>query len=132
MNLNLVRGLPGSGKSTFARTMFRGILHVEADMLSMQKGRYVFDGAKLKQRHATTRSIVELALMEGADVVVANTFTTLEEMRPYIEMAEKHGATLCVYWMMNKFQSEHNVPQEIMEKMAARWEPFTGEIPVKE
>jgi len=44
--LILVRGLPGSGKSTFAKTF--GCLHVEADMFYIVGGKYRFDGTEQK------------------------------------------------------------------------------------
>jgi len=43
--LILVRGLPGSGKSTFAKSL--GGVHIETDMFFIQDGEYKFDGAKI-------------------------------------------------------------------------------------
>jgi adenylate kinase family enzyme len=34
--LIIIRGLPGSGKSTFAKSYFNGYIHLEADMYFVQ------------------------------------------------------------------------------------------------
>jgi predicted kinase len=127
MRLILVRGLPGSGKTTYCEVYHPAILHVEADMLTMQDGVYRFDPDRLKSRHATCRAITELALIERADVVVSNTFTLMREIAPYIEMGEKHGAAIEIVCMRGKFRSEHAVPQDALDAMAARWEDIPGE-----
>lgn len=44
MKLTLIRGLPGSGKTTLAKQL--GVLHVEADMYFMRDGRYQFEDGK--------------------------------------------------------------------------------------
>lgn len=41
--LVIVRGLPGSGKTTYVRENFSPCEHVEADMFFEHKGYYVFD-----------------------------------------------------------------------------------------
>jgi adenylate kinase family enzyme len=45
----LVRGIPGSGKSTFAKSL--GGTHFETDQFFMVDGKYNFDGSKLKEAH---------------------------------------------------------------------------------
>jgi predicted kinase len=49
--LILVRGCPGSGKSTFAKLL--GGKHIEADMFFMKDGEYQFDFTKLKDGKLT-------------------------------------------------------------------------------
>jgi adenylate kinase family enzyme len=47
----IVRGCPGSGKSTFAKTL--GGIHIEADQYFVDAdGNYNFDGSKIKNAHA--------------------------------------------------------------------------------
>jgi len=55
--LILLRGLPGSGKSTFANLL--GGIHVEADQYFIQDGEYKFDASKLKQAHNWCKLRVE-------------------------------------------------------------------------
>lgn len=88
--LYLVRGLPGSGKSTFVNTLVQllddGSLyvdHFEADQYFYNsKGEYEFDATKLGAAHLTCQRKTEEALDSGADYVfVSNTFTTEKELK---------------------------------------------------
>jgi len=51
--LFLVRGLPGSGKTSFASAIWNDYAVCEADKFFYDKeGNYNFDGSKLKEAHA--------------------------------------------------------------------------------
>ena len=125
--LIIVRGLPGSGKTTFVKKVYTNILHVESDMLTVVDGAYSFDPDKLKARHEACQRIVETALSIGADVAVSNTFTTMRELQPYIDMANKYHTRFVVTRMIGTFENVHNVPQDVLDKMAARFEDYPGE-----
>jgi predicted kinase len=43
--LTIVRGLPGSGKSTYAKSL--NVFHIEADMFCMKDGKYEFDAERV-------------------------------------------------------------------------------------
>lgn len=125
--LILIRGLPGSGKSTFARDY--DIRHYEADMFFIQPdGEYEFNPGLIKQAHEWCQTSVRCALYARHDVVVSNTFTTLKEMQPYIDFAKNCGAELKVYRMTGNYGSIHNVPEETIERMRNRFEDYEGEI----
>lgn len=64
--LTIIRGLPGSGKSTYARSHFPGILLVEADMFAMVLGAYRFSIDRLKKCHDAAQHVVFIALDCGA------------------------------------------------------------------
>lgn len=123
MELILVRGLPGSGKSTIARK-FVGV-HLEADMYFMQDGEYKFDVNKLRQAHEWCQEQTRNWLKPDARVVVSNTFTTMKELRPYFEIAREFGIVPNVIVAQGNFKNEHNVPEETLTKMKAR---FTYDI----
>jgi len=125
MNLVLIRGLPGSGKTTIAKTM-DGYFHVEADMYFETDDGYKFNPSKLADAHAWCLDSSDRALSNGLDVVVANTFTTLHEMQPYINLASKHAACrLSVIEAKGRFPSVHNVPYPTIRRMMSRWEDYT-------
>lgn len=119
--LVLIRGLPGSGKTTLAKQM-TGHEHFEADQFFEVDGAYQFDASKLPAAHAWCVTAANKALSAGRDVVVSNTFTRRWEMRPYFDAAEKIGASVRVIEARGTWENVHGVPAEAIERMRARWE----------
>lgn len=124
--LHIIRGLPGSGKSTYAKSL--GYFHVEADMFHQSEGKYDFNVANLKKAHNFCQDMVEEAMSHGVEIVVSNTFTTCSEMEPYFWMAERMGYDVKVYHMQNSYGSIHNVPATTLQKMKDRWEEYAEEV----
>ena len=123
-HLYLIRGLPGSGKTTLAllmRNRFGGEV-VEADHWFMENGKYKFNPSALPKAHSMCKLRTEHALRNGHNVFVANTFTTLSELAPYFELASELGIKAVVIETKGNYGSVHNVPQETIEKMRLRWE----------
>ena len=99
--LILMRGLPGSGKSTYARsralsTMSEGSPSVVVcstdDQFLNEKGEYVFDPTLLGVNHQANQLKVLRCMIAGVKVVIVdNTNTTHKEMKPYKDMAVTHG-----------------------------------------
>ena len=120
--LILLRGLPGSGKSTFAKIICNQ--HVEADMYFMQDGEYKFDATKLKQAHEWCRNKTEAWMLKRYNVVVSNTFTQEWEMDAYYELAKQYGYKVTSLIVENRHgnQSIHSVPSEAIQKMKNRFE----------
>jgi predicted kinase len=122
-SLFLLRGLPGAGKSTLAKSI--GGSHIEADMFFMKDGEYQFDPTKLRDAHEWCRRTTETAMVRGSDkVIVSNTFTQEWEMKAYYELAKNHGFTVFSLIVENRHEgvNEHNVPQEALDRMKARFE----------
>ena len=118
--LTLIRGLPGSGKSTMAKAM-PGI-HVEADQYFMRGGSYRFDRCKLKEAHEWCLRETETALRNGHRVNVSNTFTQRWEMRPYLDLAKSIGVPVNVIEATGNWTNVHGVPDSVIQKMRDRWE----------
>jgi predicted kinase len=120
--LILLRGLPGSGKSTFAKLICNQ--HVEADMYFMQDGEYKFDATKLSDAHEWCRDKTEAWMQKRYNVVVSNTFTMEWELQPYLELAKEYGYRVHSIILENRHgnQSIHSVPSETIQKMKNRFE----------
>lgn len=127
--LFLVRGLPGSGKSTLAAALcgYGPFYHAEADQYFVRDGEYRFDPERVAAAHIDCIRRVREAIEGGGfrRVVVSNTFTMLWEMEPYIRVAVQAGWRYSVIHMETRHKNEHGVPDEVIKRMLARWEPFT-------
>ena len=141
-HLILVRGLPGIGKSTFAKSL-HGYEHFETDNHFINdKGEYVFDRSKLAEYHNKTQQETEYYLRHGMNVVVSNTFSQKWEMIPYIEMATVYCGPFTTVISLRAFSSirdetiieklaarcKHHVPAEIIKSMNDRWESYEHEL----
>jgi predicted kinase len=126
--LILLRGLPGAGKSTIARLLVgdKDYCHKEADMYFVDRdGNYKFDASKIKLAHEWCREEVEFLMRhEHSTVVVSNTFTQEWEMEAYYELAKKYDYRVTSMIVENRHggKNVHGVPDEVLDKMAARFE----------
>lgn len=119
--LTLIRGLPGSGKTTFAKT-FR-VVHLEADMyFTDPQGNYNFDPLLLKDAHLWCLQQSELHIKNGENVVVANTFVRQWEMQAYRQLAKTYNARLTVKTCIGKYKNTHGVTQQTIDKMKKNWQ----------
>lgn len=126
MELILVRGLPGSGKSTKAEEIKRAqidISWVETDMWFMSpEGEYHYDPRYLKVAHEWCKRETDICLRSGLSVIVSNTFSQYWEMLPYLKLAHKYGARVRVITCKGEFANIHGVPDDVIQKMRDRWE----------
>jgi predicted kinase len=120
--LYLLRGLPGAGKSTLARSI--GGMHIEADRYFMYEGKYEFDASKLKEAHAWCQNAVRVWMRSQDKITVSNTFTQEWEMQPYFDLAKEHGYRVYSLIVENRHGgvNEHGVPEEKLVQMKKRFE----------
>lgn len=128
--LYIIRGISGSGKTTFAQKLLKeypSLSHYEADMYFYKNGVYNFDPKYLRAAHQWCFNSTEKDIKAGKSVIVSNTFTQLWEMEKYIYLARYLDINLIVYKTIGNYQNIHNVPQESVDKMKARWQDLKGE-----
>ena len=122
----IIRGVPGSGKTTMAETLIKqgkASIHVEADMFMVNAdGDYEFDPKKLTFCHDQCQNVVNAAMQINRDIVVSNTFTRKWEMQPYVDMADEFGYRVCEIIMRGDFGNVHGVPDDKVAAMRNRFE----------
>lgn len=134
--LYIVRGLPGSGKSTIAEKLAPKWWVFEADQFFCDKDEhgnpiedtYSFDAKKIAFAHKDCQERVRHSMHRCVDdttLVVSNTFTQKWEVKPYIELAKKYGYEVQIITVQSNFKNVHGVPQESIMRMKNRWETFT-------
>ena len=120
--LTLIRGLPGSGKSTLAKKLAErdNAVWIETDMFWGPD--YEFAFARLGEAHQWCQDETRRNLSFEMDVVVSNTFTTKKELQPYFDIAAEFGIKPQVVLCQGSWGSVHNVPEETLARMKARFE----------
>jgi len=130
-NLYIVRGLPGSGKSTFARSIAKPYQIFEADQYFMKRGKYTFDMSKLKDAHDDCKQRVARRMRENLfnsiffnNIVVSNTFTKEWEMKFYRNIARRYGYKVHTIIVENRHYGTniHGVPEDKLQVMEDRFE----------
>ena len=134
--LYIVRGLPGSGKSTFVKqNLLKSIpntKHFEADMYFEKDGEYKYDPKLIKNAHQWCLEQTKNALKDGHNVAVSNTFTQQWEIQPYLDLANSLGVEVKVIKAEGRFKNVHGVPDEVLKKMEQRWHNVEKEETFKE
>jgi len=121
--LYLVRGLPGTGKTTLAR-MIAPAATFSADDYFENGAEYSFDPTQIRKALETCEARTRRAMELGVDrLAVANTFSRRHELQPYRELAERFGYQVAVVECQTIFGNVHGVSEEAIEAMRNRWEP---------
>jgi predicted kinase len=120
-DLILLRGLPGSGKSTIGDI----ILFTGQNNQDDRDGNYIFDATRLKEAHNDCQQkCAERMKMQFSKIVIANTFTQEWEMEKYFEMADRYRYRVHSLIVENRHGSQniHDVPEDKLEQMKNRFE----------
>lgn len=148
----LMRGLPGSGKSTKARSIAMDALYTGAattiaicstDDFFMRNGEYQFVPRLIGDAHKWNQDRVRYHMIAQTElIIVDNTNTQAWEMKPYRDLAtsmryDVEEIVVGDEYLSNKFmapevkqeyvdtchaRNTHGVPREVIEKMMKRFE----------
>jgi len=115
------RGLPGSGKTSFAKSL--NLKFFEADQYFEKFNDNKYDFKLLKKAHQYCYQSVKEELENGKSVIVSNTMTSQKEVKEYEDLAKKLNVKFVSVILENRHNGEsiHNVPISSIEKMKKRF-----------
>lgn len=122
----ILRGLPGSGKTSFVEDVIKPDAHIEADQFFVdEKGEYHFDQSRQGLAHKDAMVRFEKALSEEkGKIVVSNTSSRRSEFWSYLKKAKEKGYRVSVMVMENyhKGGDVHNTPKKVIEGFRKNFE----------
>lgn len=126
-SLILLRGLPGSGKTTLATLLSEGgnypVFSVDS-YFTDEAGVYNFEFEKNHLAYKQCEEQTKNALQKNIEkVFVDNTFTLEWEMEPYFKLASQYNYHVHVITVENRHggKNTHNIGDEQLQKMAAKY-----------
>ena len=132
----IMRGLPGSGKSTVVRLIqhvyFKAVVCSADDYFLNPQGSYIFDQGKIKAAHEACQAKALQACESGVSpVVIDNTCVRRWEMVHYAKLADAHRYVVIVLepqtpWKHDPAElakrNKHGVTEEILAQKLASFE----------
>lgn len=116
----VVRGLPGSGKSTFASLIAGKDSIVAADDFLYVDGKYVFTPERLKEaQRLALAKFIELVKAGEPLIVYTGVSPDLVDVRPYEMLAKEKGYSITYLVVENRHgkTSIHDVPSSVVKMM---------------
>jgi predicted kinase len=115
LNLILVRGVSGAGKTTLAEMLAQLPNTNEVSADEYWGPDYAFDHTKLHLAHHWCQLTARAYLQDGCSVVVHNTSTTERDVKVYQAIAKEYGANFTALIVENRHgnDSVHSVPQHV-------------------
>jgi predicted kinase len=137
--LIIMRGLPGSGKSTKARELAgsSGVIHsTDNYLIDPSTGKYRFDPMKIAEYHEMNlKSAIRSMKDNISPVVIDNTNVQKWHYQKYIDAAIENGYDVEVvaidptnysesdiHELAERQKRTHNVPKEVIVDMLNKWE----------
>lgn len=130
--LIIMRGLPGSGKSTRAKTLVKnGIIYSTDNYFIDANGNYIFDESKVYEYHLKNIDATLESMKNGiTPIIIDNINTIAKHTLPYVINAKYFKYEIIIEesdlfdfekcYKLNK----HNVSKENLLSMIAEYEPI--------
>ncbi len=139
----ILRGLPGSGKSTWAKINYPKAPICSADNWFVKEGKYKFNPKEIGMAHeACMEEFLMQTLLSGIDpptVIVDNTNIELWELSPYLSVAKACGHSVRIVRFETPIdicitRNIHGVPASTIRSMKNRFQevlPYWEETVIK-
>ncbi|CAL4228676.1 unnamed protein product, partial [Meganyctiphanes norvegica] len=136
--LIILRGLPGSGKSTLGRELLgrNGVILSTDDFFCDKQGIYHYDPTRITEAHTWNKRRAQKRLNDGkSPVVIDNTNMEIWEFKPYIKMGLDLGFDIDILepdtpWKLTpKILAEkntHGVPKQKIIQMKSRYQQISS------
>ena len=129
INVIILRGLPGTGKTSIANQM-NGVVCSADEFMVCSDGNYAFNPERLAECHNKCFEKFVAVLNIGATPIVANTNTERWEMSRYIDYCSENGLTYTILDLYDAGLTDeelvkrcvHGVPLDGMKRMRERYE----------
>lgn len=126
----IIRGLPGSGKSTYANGYFRDYFILSTDDFFIVNNEYIFEPWKIGEAHNWNMCRAIKIMNAGENIIIDNTNSQKWEYNVYVEMAKSFNYTIVVVDLYDNDYTDqelykrckHGVPLEVISKMRKRYE----------
>ena len=125
--LLLLRGVPGSGKSSLAKILSEKnsypVFSID-DFFTDAQGKYQFDYKQNHVAYAQCQQRTEEAMQKELEkIIVDNTFVFDWEIEPYFKLAKKYDYTVfsMVVEKHHNHKNIHEISNADIEKMAAKF-----------
>ena len=117
-NFMIVRGFPGSGKSTYVMREYTGLMFFETDMFNIVDGQYVWSVDRSRE---AIRLISEFTTSifnspNRPDFALCGVFGTFKNIIKHICNAKDHGYEIYIKTLKTQFECVHNVPKEAIQR----------------
>jgi len=121
----IVRGLPGSGKSTYIRNNYPGLFTLETDCFNCVGGQYHWTSDRSKEAIRLIANIRDEVLNSPnkSDLCLSGVFGRFSSLTDHIITAAIADYDIYIKTLTTQYETIHNVPEETMKMFRAHFLP---------